>query len=84
MAGTTPPASGAVAVATKEGWLIAVIPTVIVKVALPQLGDALAIVALELCVRIAGPLVACLLCLIAAVHAVCIPITLPGAMDAAA
>jgi hypothetical protein len=65
------------------GWLIGVIPTVVIVVAVPQLRDALAIATSKLCLFITGSFVANLLRLIRSIHAVGISVTLPGAKDAA-
>jgi hypothetical protein len=83
MAGTAAPTSRTIALATKESGLITVIPAIIVKITLPQLLNAFAIVTPKLCVGITITLVANIISLITAVHAICITITFPGPVDAA-
>ena len=76
------PASCAVSVAAKVSWLVCVIPTVVVVVTVPQLGNALSVSTLEFCLVIAGAFVAQILSFVRAIHTVGISITLPGTKDA--
>ena len=67
---TSSPSCGAVSVPAEMSRLVCVVAAVVVVVAVPQLGDALAVPALELSLVVAGSLVAHVLCLVGAVHAV--------------
>ena len=61
---TSSPSSGAVSVPAEVSRLVCVVAAVVVVVAVPQLGDALAVPALELSLVVAGSLVAHVLCLV--------------------
>ena len=76
------PSSCAVPVAAEVSWLICVVPTIVVIVTVPQLGNTLSISALEFRLFVAGALVAQVLSFVRSIHTVGISVTLPGAKDA--
>jgi len=80
--GAASPARGAVLVPAEVGRLVAVIPTVVVKVTAPQFRNTFPVVTLELCFFVAFAVVTDIRGLIAAVRAVVVTVTLPGALDA--
>jgi len=84
MAGTTSPSVGTVLLATPVSRLVTVISTIIIKVAVPQFWDALAIVTGKLCCTVAFSLVAQLVLLIRPIQTVSISIAFPSSQDAPA